>query len=124
MTAVVSLVEAYDEDNFPENFYRGVIVRLERGRGRGLIRSRRGREVFFQFPFVSVVGAPRRGPMPGIELLHVGDEVGFDVGWTSRGLRATRIKPAKLTPEEAEAAQAGAATTTPGTTEREPTSGS
>jgi hypothetical protein len=32
--------------------------------------------------------------MPGVELLHEGDTIRFDVGWTSKGLRVTTIKPA------------------------------
>jgi len=35
--------------------------------------------------------------MPGIELLKEGDRVGFDVGWTSSGLRVTTIKPLEQT---------------------------
>jgi hypothetical protein len=31
--------------------------------------------------------------MPGIDLIREGDIVGFDVGWTSRGLRITTIHP-------------------------------
>jgi len=45
------------------------------------------------FPFVHVVGAKIGGRMPGIDLLHEGDVVGFDVGWTSKGLRVTTISP-------------------------------
>jgi hypothetical protein len=66
---------------------------LDAIRGRGVIRSHSGREIRFQFPFVSVVGAQIGGRTPGIELLHEGDSVGFDVGWTSHGLRVTTIRP-------------------------------
>ena len=31
--------------------------------------------------------------MPGIDLIREGDIVGFDVGWTSKGLRVTNIHP-------------------------------
>lgn len=62
-------------------------------RGRGVIRSRSGREIPFQFPFVAVVNADIGGRMPGLGLLNEGDNVGFDVGWTSKGLRVTKIKP-------------------------------
>jgi hypothetical protein len=85
--------EAFDRERFPEGFYLGVIVFLDRARGRGVIRSYSGRELRFDFPFVSVVGAALGGRFPGIDLLRQGDTVGFDVGWTSRGLRVTRIKP-------------------------------
>jgi hypothetical protein len=86
--------EAFDRERFPDAFYPGIIVFLDRVRGRGIIRSYSGREIRFEFPFVSVVGAPLGGRSPGIELLHEGDRVGFDVGWTSKGLRITAIKPA------------------------------
>ncbi len=83
----------FDSERFPGNFYQGIIVRLDRARGRGMVRSNRGRDVSFEFPFVSVVGAGIGGTMPGIEMLKEGDRVGFDVGWTSGGLRVTTIKP-------------------------------
>jgi hypothetical protein len=86
---------AYDHERFPDGFYSGLIVFLDQVRGRGVIRSFSGREIRFQFPFVSVSGAELGGRTPGIELLHQGDTVGFDVGWTSKGLRVTRIKPAR-----------------------------
>jgi hypothetical protein len=87
--------EAFDRERFPEGFYPGVIVFLDRARGRGIIRSHGGRELRFEFPFVSVIGAAIGGRSPGIDLLQRGDAVGFDVGWTSRGLRVTAIKPAR-----------------------------
>jgi hypothetical protein len=87
--------EAFDRDRFPDGFYPGVIVFLDRVRGRGVIRSHSGREIRFEFPFVSVAGAAFGGRMPGIDLLHQGDRVGFDVGWTSNGLRVTTIKPTR-----------------------------
>jgi len=78
-----------------DTFYRGLIVFLDTARARGAIRSHSGRELTFEFPFVQVLGAPLGGRAPGLELLRRGDEVGFDVGWTSRGLRVTTIKPAR-----------------------------
>jgi hypothetical protein len=86
---------AYDRERFPDGFYSGIIVFLDRARGRGIIRSLSGREIRFQFPFVSVAGAALGGRAPGLELLHQGDRVGFDVSWTSKGLRVTTIKPTR-----------------------------
>lgn len=85
--------DAFDPERFPDNFYRGVIVRLNRATLRGLVRSDSGREIPFEFPFVAVVGAPLGGRAPGIDLLRVGDPIGFDVGWSSKGLVITIIKP-------------------------------
>ena len=86
-------MEEFDAERFPDNFYPGMIMRLDRFRGRGVVRSHSGKEIPFEFPFVAVVGAGIGGPMPGIELLSEGASVGFDVGWTSRGLRVTVIRP-------------------------------
>jgi hypothetical protein len=89
--------EPFDRERFPDGFYPGHIVFLDRVRGRGAIRSYGGRELRFEFPFVTVVGAAIGGRFPGIDLLRQGDRAGFDVGWTSRGLRVTKIKPAVKT---------------------------
>lgn len=85
--------DVFDPERFPDNFYRGLVIRLDRGRGRGIVRSHSGREIEFEFPFVAVVGAKLGGRMPGVELLREGGMVGFDVGWTSKGLRVTTLKP-------------------------------
>jgi hypothetical protein len=87
------VADEYDSERFPSNFYSGRLIRLDRARGRGLLRSQTGREIPFQFPHVLIIGAPIGGRMPGIDLLHEGDTVGFDVGWTSKGLLVTAIKP-------------------------------
>jgi len=50
------------------------------------LRTGSGREVRFTVPFVDFLDGRR------IEDLTEGMEVGFDVGWTSRGLRVTKIK--------------------------------
>jgi hypothetical protein len=89
----------FDTERFPDNFYQGIIVRLERVRGKGVIRSLSGRDIPFEFPFVAVVGAEIGGKMPGIGRLREGERVGFDVGWTSKGLVITAIKPLEATSE-------------------------
>ena len=87
------MVDEYDRERFPGNFYPGMILKLDRARGRGIVRSHSGKEIPFEFPFVAVVGAIIGGRMPGIDLLREGDSVGFDVGWTSKGLCVTTIRP-------------------------------
>ena len=75
-------------DENRDRFYRGVITRVYYGSETGTLRSdASGREYRFKFPFVEV-----RGPIPKIDGLREGMSVGFDVGWTSRGLRVTVIK--------------------------------
>lgn len=69
-------------------FYRGVITRVYYGSESGTLRSdETGREYHFKHPFVEI-----RGPIPRIDGLREGMAVGFDVGWTSRGLRVTVIR--------------------------------
>ncbi|MGH7948066.1 MAG: hypothetical protein ACREQF_02430 [Candidatus Binataceae bacterium] len=87
------MADEFDSERFPGNFYQGMILRLDRARGKGVVRSHSGKDIPFEFPFVSVVGAPIGGRMPGIDLLAEGQSVSYDVGWTSKGLRITSIKP-------------------------------
>lgn len=64
------------------NFYRGVVCKLHRSPERGKIRTASGREIPFTFTHLSMVGSHRR-----FDDLHEGMEVGYDLGWTSKGLR-------------------------------------
>lgn len=64
------------------NFYRGVVCKLHRSPERGKIRTASGREVPFTFVHLRMAGSHRR-----FDDLHEGMEVGYDVGWTSKGLR-------------------------------------
>lgn len=70
-----------------DQFYGGVIAEVNWGRGTGVVRSGNGRDIPFEFPLVVVIGERRR-----IEHLHPGMRVGFDVSWTSKGLRITHLK--------------------------------
>lgn len=67
-------------------YYRGTIQRLRRGTEAGVVRSQSGRETVFVFRHVEMRGELRR-----FSDLREGMEVGFDVGWTSSGLRVTVI---------------------------------
>ena len=69
-----------------ERFYRGTILRINQGRGTGLLRTSNGREVRFERSLLEILDGYRFGD------LNEGLQVGFDVGWTSRGLRVTQIK--------------------------------
>ncbi len=69
-------------------YYRGVITRVYYGSETGTLRSdATGREYRFKAPFVEI-----RGAIPRVDGLREGMRVGFDVGWTSRGLRVTVIR--------------------------------
>jgi hypothetical protein len=70
-----------------DKFYRGTIDKLFRGSQSGVVRSGNGREIPFTFLHVTMVGAVRR-----FDELREGMPVGFDVGWTAKGLRVTIIR--------------------------------
>jgi hypothetical protein len=71
-----------------DRYYRGTIVRVYYGSESGtLVSDATGREYHFKYPFVEILG-----PIPRVDGLREGMSVGFDVGWTSRGLRVTVIR--------------------------------
>ncbi|MFI5366022.1 MAG: hypothetical protein ACHQ4J_10390 [Candidatus Binatia bacterium] len=70
-----------------DKFYRGTILKLARGAQRGTIRSASGRNIPFIFPYVTMIGPHRH-----IDDLREGLEVGYDVSWTSHGLRVSVIR--------------------------------
>jgi len=86
------MAEADDDDErateLSDNYYRGVIKRLYQGAEAGIVRSASGREIPFSFLHVTMVG-----PLRHFDDLHEGMRVGFDVGWTSSGLRVTVLAP-------------------------------
>lgn len=75
-----------DVDQLTGKFYRGRILKLSRGAQRGTIRSASGRNIPFILAHVTMVGAHR-----SLEDLREGLEVGYDVSWTSKGLRVSVI---------------------------------
>ena len=93
-----SMSDEYDSERFPGNFYPGLIVILDRARGRGSYVRAADAKFPSSFPSCRWSGAPIGGRAPGIEFLREGDSIGFDVGWTSKGLRITSIKPAGRSP--------------------------
>lgn len=70
-----------------DRFYHGTVHKLFRGAERGTIRSASGREIPFSYVLVTMVGPHRR-----FDDLHEGLAVGYDVSWTSRGLRVSVIR--------------------------------
>lgn len=68
-------------------FHHGVIVKLFPSNNMGVVRTESGREVPFSFELVELLGEAKK---PGD--LREGQEVGYDLGWTSKGLRVTKIK--------------------------------
>ena len=71
-----------------DRYYRGVINRVYYGSESGtLVSDATGREFRFKYPYVEILG-----PIPRVDGLRPGMAVGFDVGWTSRGIRVTVIR--------------------------------
>jgi len=69
-------------------YYRGVISRVFYGSESGTLTSEvSGRTYHFRQPSVRIIG-----PIPRVDGLREGMRVGFDVGWTSRGLRVSVIR--------------------------------
>lgn len=86
--------DSTEDDSLPsedsgsgDRFYRGTVLKLSPGAQRGTIRSASGRNIPFVFPHVTLVGPHRR-----FEDLSEGMQVGFDVSWTSKGLRVSVIR--------------------------------
>jgi len=68
-------------------YYHGTIKRVYYGSESGtLVSDATGREYHFK-RFVQILG-----PIPRVDGLREGMQVGFDVGWTSHGLRVTVIR--------------------------------
>lgn len=70
--------------------YTGRVMRFSPMRGIGQIRSDAGREITFDVRFLEMAGVGRGDRAR--DALEEGMRVGFDVGWTSRGLRVTWLR--------------------------------
>ncbi len=67
-------------------FYQGLISELLLGAERGTVRSAAGKSIDFDFRHVIMVG-----PVKKPQELRRGMTVGYDVSWTSSGLRVSVI---------------------------------
>ena len=68
-------------------FHQGIITKLFPSNNTGVVRTESGRELTFSYDLVILVGEVK-SPLE----LKVGQEVGYDLGWTSSGLRITKLK--------------------------------
>jgi hypothetical protein len=68
-------------------FQIGVISKLFPGNNMGVVRTETGREIPFSFQLVTIIGEAKHP-----NDLKEGQAVGYDVGWTSAGLKVTKIK--------------------------------
>ena len=68
-------------------YHQGVITKLFPSNNTGVVRTESGRELTFSYELVILIGEAQ-SPLD----LKVGESVGYDLGWTSSGLRVTKIK--------------------------------
>jgi hypothetical protein len=73
--------------NRGDYYHQGVITKLFPSNNTGVVRTESGRELTFSYELVILVGEAK-SPLD----LKVGETVGYDLGWTSAGLRVTKIK--------------------------------
>lgn len=68
-------------------YHQGVITKLFPSNNTGVVRTESSRELTFSYDLVILVGEAK-SPLE----LRVGEPVGYDLGWTSAGLRITKLK--------------------------------
>jgi hypothetical protein len=68
-------------------YHQGVITKLFPSNNTGVVRTESGRELTFSYELVLLCGEAKSALD-----LKVGEPVGYDLGWTSAGLRITKIK--------------------------------
>lgn len=68
-------------------FHQGVITKLFPSNNTGVVRTENGRELTFSYDLVILSGEAK-----STLDLSVGEQVGYDLGWTSSGLRITKLK--------------------------------
>jgi hypothetical protein len=82
---------AQDEPAFKSShgdfYHQGIITKLFPSNNTGVVRTQNGRELTFSYNLVILCGEAKSP----LELI-VGEQVGYDLGWTSSGLRITKIK--------------------------------
>lgn len=73
-------------------YHQGVITKLFPSNNTGVVKTESGRELTFSYELVIISGEVK-SPLD----LKVGDAVGYDLGWTSNGLRITKLKTYRRT---------------------------
>jgi hypothetical protein len=77
-------------------YHHGVITKLFPSNNTGIVRTESGREVPFPYDLVILCGEAK-----SVQDLKEGQRVGYDVGWTSNGLRITKLKTYPQVSDEA-----------------------
>ena len=78
-------------------YHQGVITKLFPSNNTGVVRTESGRELTFSYELVILCGEAK-SPLE----LKVGERVGYDLGWTSNGLRITKVKTYPTFPRDSE----------------------
>jgi hypothetical protein len=73
-----------ERDDF---YHQGVITKLFPSNNTGVVRTESGRELIFSYDLVILCGEVKSALD-----LKVGEQVGYDLGWTSSVLKITKIK--------------------------------
>ena len=73
--------------NMRDQYHHGVVTKLFPSNNTGIVRTESGRELTFSYELVILCGEAKT-PAD----LKEGETVGYDLGWTSSGLRITKIK--------------------------------
>ncbi len=68
-------------------YHHGIITKLFPSNNTGVVRTESGRELTFSYELVILCGEAK-SPAD----LTEGEPIGYDLGWTSAGLRVTKIK--------------------------------
>jgi hypothetical protein len=68
-------------------YHQGVVTKLFPSNNTGVVRTESGRELTFSYELV-ILSGEAQSPLD----LTVGESVGYDLGWTSSGLRVTKIR--------------------------------
>lgn len=76
-------------------FHQGVITKLFPSNNTGVVRTESRRELTFSYDLV-ILSGEAKSPLE----LKVGERVGYDLGWTSSGLRITKLKTYRKTPQD------------------------
>lgn len=73
--------------NISDQYHHGVVTKLFPSNNIGIVRTESGRELTFSYDLVILCGEAKT-PAD----LSEGETVGYDLGWTSSGLKITKIK--------------------------------
>lgn len=84
MSEVAERPEVLEPD---DHYHHGTITKLFPSNSTGIVRTESGRELTFSYELVILCGEAKTPAE-----LREGETVGYDLGWTSSGLKITKIK--------------------------------